>query len=126
MDKKEIRPILVYGRPFCGMIAPIRKLLNAVKAPHQYIDIYLNPDARLFVAQLNHGNLSVPTLVFPDGSFLVEPSIQMVKSKLRFLGFNSESNSLAPDTIWNALRSPTIFFSLMAAIYVFFRYIETL
>ena len=126
MEPTKIKPILVYGRPFCGMIKPIRKILQAVKAPHKYIDIYLNPDARNHVAKINDGNLSVPTLVFPDGSILIEPSIELLKTKLRFLGFNLESDALQPPTTWDALRSPVIFFTLMGAIYLFFHYLETL
>ena len=119
------RPIIVYGRPFCGMIAPIRKLLRAVKAPYEYVDIYLNPDARDQVAEINNGSLSVPTLVFPDGSILTEPSVEMVKTKLKFMGFKIESLAMKQPTTWDALRSPVIFFSLMAAIYLFFHFIET-
>lgn len=119
------KPIIVYGRPFCGMIAPIRKLLQAVKAPHEYFDIFLNPDARNHVAEINQGNLSVPTLVFPDGSILTEPSVEMVKTKLKFMGFKIESVAMKQPTTWDALRSPVIFFSLMSAIYLFFHFIET-
>lgn len=119
------KPIIIYGRPFCGMIAPIRKLLRAVKAPHEYIDIYLNPDARDQVAQINRGSLSVPTLIFPDGSILTEPSVEMVKTKLKFMGFKIETLALKQPSTWDTLRSPVIFFSLMAAIYLFFHFIET-
>lgn len=119
------KPIIIYGRPFCGMIAPIRKLLHAVKAPHEYFDIYLNPDARNKVAEINNGSLSVPTIVFPDGSILTEPSVEMVKTKLKFLGFKIETLAMKQPTTWDALRSPVIFFSLMTAIYLFFHFIET-
>ena len=125
MANSQKKPIIVYGRPFCGMIAPIRTLLRAVKAPHEYIDIYLNPDARDQVAQINRGSLSVPTLVFPDGSILTEPSVEMVKTKLKFMGFKIETLAMKRPTTWEALRSPVIFFSLMTAIYLFFHFIET-
>ena len=35
-----------------------------------------------FVEQVNNGNRSVPTIVFPDGSILVEPTVQQLKDKL--------------------------------------------
>ena len=42
----------------------------------EYLDVDVNADekAEAFVKELNHGNRSVPTIIFPDGSMLVEPS----------------------------------------------------
>jgi mycoredoxin len=40
-----------------------------------------NAEATEFVMQLNRGYQSVPTIVFPDGSVLVEPSWEELKAK---------------------------------------------
>ena len=36
---------------------------------------------------INHGNASVPTLVFPDGSSLTEPKLDALSRKLDALGY---------------------------------------
>jgi mycoredoxin len=43
------------------------------KVPFIEIDIANDIKAREFVRQINHGNESVPTIIFPDGNILVEP-----------------------------------------------------
>lgn len=41
-----------------------------------------NEEATKFVIQLNNGYRSVPTIVFPDGSVLVEPGWDELQKKL--------------------------------------------
>lgn len=41
-----------------------------------------NEEATKFVIQLNNGYRSVPTIVFPDGSVLVEPGWDELQEKL--------------------------------------------
>jgi glutaredoxin len=50
----------------------------------QYIDIDIEEDAqgREFIRQINRGYESVPTIIFPDGSRLVEPSNNELTEKL--------------------------------------------
>jgi hypothetical protein len=50
-------------------------------AGHQE-DIDEDDEGGRIVMSINHGNRSVPTIVFPDGSTLVEPSDSELKSKL--------------------------------------------
>lgn len=46
------------------------------------IDIEADPQAAAFVESVNGGNQTVPTVVFPDGTALTNPSIGQVKEKL--------------------------------------------
>jgi mycoredoxin len=46
------------------------------------VDIEHDPDAAAFVMSVNGGNQTVPTVKFPDGSALTNPSIAAVKAKL--------------------------------------------
>jgi mycoredoxin len=46
------------------------------------LNIDKDPEARKAVEQMNRGMRSVPTLVFPDGSILVEPSTYQLQQKL--------------------------------------------
>ena len=57
--------------------------------------------------EINHGNASVPTLVFPDGSTLTEPSDQALRQKLNGLGF--EVGPASPgEKVLAALQSPMV------------------
>jgi mycoredoxin len=40
-----------------------------------------NEEATEFVLNVNHGNRSVPTIIFPDGSVLVEPGFAELNKK---------------------------------------------
>jgi mycoredoxin len=46
------------------------------------VDIEHDPDAADFVMSVNGGNQTVPTVKFPDGSALTNPSLKDVKAKL--------------------------------------------
>jgi len=47
-----------------------------------WADIEREPEAADVVERVNNGNQTVPTLVFPDGSALTNPSLAAVKGKL--------------------------------------------
>ena len=49
------------------------------------IDIESDEDARELVQKLNKGNMTVPTIVFPDGDVLTEPSTTALMTKLATL-----------------------------------------
>ena len=46
------------------------------------IDVEMDEAALLFVMELNGGRWVVPTIVFPDGTVLVEPSNSALAAKL--------------------------------------------
>ena len=46
------------------------------------VDIEQDEAAATFVTQVNNGNQTVPTVQFPDGSALTNPSIAQVKAKI--------------------------------------------
>jgi len=48
-----------------------------------WIDIDQNPQATEFVKQVNRGLRRVPTIIFPDGTILVEPDSESLRAKLR-------------------------------------------
>jgi len=45
------------------------------------IDVNEDKKAEEFVKQVNNGNRSVPTIIFPDGSLMVEPSNDELEAK---------------------------------------------
>lgn len=74
--------IIVYGTNWCLDCFRTKRILDKYKINYQWIDINQEKDAREFVRDVNHGNLSVPTIVFPDGSTLIEPSGKELINKL--------------------------------------------
>ena len=50
------------------------------------IDIDDDPDAAKFVASVNGGNRTVPTLRYADGSTMTNPNVTQVERKLAELG----------------------------------------
>jgi mycoredoxin len=49
---------------------------------YDVVDIEDEPDAADYVMSVNGGNQTVPTVVFPDGSALTNPSLSQVKERL--------------------------------------------
>ena len=49
---------------------------------YRVVDIEDDPTAAELVMSVNGGNQTVPTLVFPDGSALTNPSLAQIKTKL--------------------------------------------
>ncbi len=79
--------IIVYGHPTCPNLGPVKGLLTQSKVKFEYIDIHQDSVAAARVRAINNGNESVPTLAFPDGSTLTEPTVRELQSKLESLGY---------------------------------------
>jgi mycoredoxin len=77
--------IKFYGTKWCGDCFFALKTLQSQKVDFEWIDIDKDPSAEQFVKQTNHGYRSVPTIVFDDGSILVEPSRSELLRKLATL-----------------------------------------
>ncbi len=78
--------IMLYGSPVCGMVPPVRGVLDRAGASYEYLDISQDAEARQRVREINEGLESVPTLVFPDGDALTEPTLGELEEKLADLG----------------------------------------
>lgn len=78
MDAK----IKVYGTTWCPDCVRAKQVLAKSAVQYDWIDISNNPEAIAYVEKVNGGNRSVPTIVFPDGSILVEPSNADLGKKL--------------------------------------------
>lgn len=75
-------PILVYGTSWCPDCIRVRKYLDSRNVDYSWFNIDKDPDACSFVEKTNQGFRSVPTIVWPDGSILVEPSLKQLIAKL--------------------------------------------
>lgn len=74
--------IIMYGTTWCFDSRRARRIFDELEIPYQWIDIDKDPEARSYVEEVNHGFRSVPTIIFPDGSMLVEPSNEILREKL--------------------------------------------
>jgi len=73
--------LIVYGKPECTDWARSRALLEQHGVDYDFIDIVGSAEA----AQKAHdisGGPSSPVIVFPDGSFVVEPSDEELSTAL--------------------------------------------
>ncbi|HVD17801.1 MAG TPA: glutaredoxin domain-containing protein [Propionibacteriaceae bacterium] len=75
------RPTLFTTR-WCGHCVRLKSQLNRAGIAFHEIDIDHHADAAAIVAQINDGNLTVPTVLFRDGSALTNPSAAQVGSRL--------------------------------------------
>lgn len=74
--------ITLYGTGWCGDCRRSRRLLEQHQVAYTYVDIEQDEQAAAYVQQVNNGSRSVPTIIFPDGSVLVEPSNVVLTKKL--------------------------------------------
>ncbi len=74
--------IRLYGAQWCPDCRRAKQFFGEQRIQYQYIDIEKEPTAMLLVEQINQGKRIIPTIVFPDGSILVEPSNAQLAAKL--------------------------------------------
>jgi len=77
--------IMVYGTSWCGDCFRVRSYLNRNRIDYQWVNIDHDKEGEVLVLRLNRGMRSVPTIIFPDGDVLVEPSTTELKCKLSSL-----------------------------------------
>ena len=78
--------ITIYGTPWCGDCRRALRILDEHQIEYDWVDIDKNKDGEAFVKATNEGNRSVPTIIFPDGNILVEPTNLALIEKLKNLG----------------------------------------
>lgn len=74
--------ITLYGTGWCPDCKRSKQFFGEQRVPYHYVDIDNEPEAIAFVEQTNNGFRSIPTIVFPDGSVLIEPSNAQLAEKL--------------------------------------------
>jgi glutaredoxin-like protein len=74
--------IKMYGTAWCGDCHRSRAFLDEKGIKYEFIDIDKDEKAMKYVEGVNKGMRSVPTIVFEDGSILVEPNNEELGKKL--------------------------------------------
>ena len=72
----------MYSTPWCDYCKRLKSQMGREDIYFVEVDIEADTVAAEYVMKVNGGNQTVPTLVFPDGSALTNPSLAQIKAKL--------------------------------------------
>ena len=74
--------IKLYGADWCSDCKRSKKFLGEQRIRYEYINIEHDQEGQAFVQKVQNGGMSIPTIVFDDGSVLIEPSNAELAAKL--------------------------------------------
>jgi len=74
--------LTVYGATWCPDCRRAKQFLGEQRIHYTWVDIEQDRDGQALVEGANGGKRIIPTIVFPDGSLLVEPSNAELAAKL--------------------------------------------
>jgi thioredoxin reductase (NADPH) len=79
MEEAQIK---LYGTNWCSDCKRSKKFLGEQRIQYEYINIEEDSAGQAFVQKVQNGGLTIPTIVFPDGSLLIEPTNAELAAKL--------------------------------------------
>ena len=88
MTSESTRPtdssgaVVMYSTTWCGYCRRLKSQMDRAGVAYSEVDIELDPASAALVEKVNGGNRTVPTVVFPDGSAMTNPSLRDVQSRL--------------------------------------------
>ncbi len=74
--------VLMFTTSWCGYCSRLKGQLQRAGVPFTEVNIEEVEGTAELVAEVNGGNQTVPTLVFPDGSTATNPSLATVQARL--------------------------------------------
>jgi mycoredoxin len=74
--------LTMYTTPWCGFCRNLKNQLARAGIEMAEVDIERDESAAKFVMSVNGGNQTVPTVLFPDGTVLTNPSAAQVMAQL--------------------------------------------
>ena len=74
--------LTMYTTQWCGFCRNLKRQLARDGIEMTEVDIEQDPAAAEFVMSVNGGNQTVPTVVFPDGTAMTNPSAAQVRERL--------------------------------------------
>lgn len=78
----ETDRIVLYGATWCPDCRRSKAFLSEQRVPYDYIDLEQHPEEIETVLALNGGKQIIPTIVFPDGGHLAEPSNEELAERI--------------------------------------------
>jgi thioredoxin reductase (NADPH) len=74
--------ITMYGTAWCADCKRAKKFFGEQRVHYDFVDVDSDAEGRAYVESVNDGKDIIPTIVFDDGSLLVEPSNAELAAKL--------------------------------------------
>ncbi|MBY9001241.1 MAG: NrdH-redoxin [Candidatus Heimdallarchaeota archaeon] len=74
--------VAFYETTWCSRCKRLKKFLEDLGITVNWIDIDKDKEASRIVIELNNGKRKIPTLVFSDDTFLVNPDNNQILNKL--------------------------------------------
>ena len=84
--------IRVYGTTWCSDCRQAKLFLDKQMIDYDWIDIEHDSDGESLVMKINNGKRIVPTIMFPDESYLIEPSNKEISEKLKSCNIAFQGN----------------------------------
>ena len=82
MDAPAAGTITMFSTTWCGYCKRLKTQLDRAGIGYTEVNIEEVPQAADYVMEVNGGNQTVPTVVFPDGTAATNPSLAEVKARL--------------------------------------------
>lgn len=74
--------VTMYSTVWCGYCRRLKAQMDREGIAYVEVDIENDPQAAKLVMSVNGGNQTVPTVFFPDGTAIANPTLAQVKKKL--------------------------------------------
>jgi mycoredoxin len=74
--------VLMFTTDWCGYCKRLKNQMDSAGVAYTEVNIEQVEGTAEIVAEVNGGNQTVPTLVFPDGSTATNPSLADVQARL--------------------------------------------
>lgn len=74
--------IKLYGTNWCSDCKRSKKFLGEQRVQYDFINIEEDPEGQKYVQSVQNGGMSIPTILFKDGSILIEPTNAELATKL--------------------------------------------
>lgn len=78
----ETGTVTMFSTTWCGYCRRLKSQMDDAGIAYTEVNIEEQPDAAAFVEQVNGGNQTVPTVLFPDGTAATNPSLAEVRARL--------------------------------------------
>ena len=74
--------VTMFTTTWCGYCRRLKAQMDDAGLAYREVDVEEHPDAADFVEEVNGGNRTVPTVLFPDGTAATNPSLRQVAERL--------------------------------------------
>src|SRR6185312_15070852 len=74
--------IKLYGTNWCSDCKRSKKFLGEQRIAYEYINIEEDLEGQAYVQRVQNGGMTIPTILFGDGSLLIEPTNAELAAKL--------------------------------------------